>query len=68
VDRSRLVGTAHNASIIFKGVTVLSAAGWTPARRARVGRAAPRTGFPDLDWGRDGGAVTLRFPREKTRG
>jgi LPS-assembly protein len=25
VDRSRLVGTAHNASIIFKGVTILSA-------------------------------------------
>jgi LPS-assembly protein len=25
VDRSRLVGTAHNASIMFKGVTVLSA-------------------------------------------
>jgi LPS-assembly protein len=25
VDRSRMVGTAHNASIIFKGLTVLSA-------------------------------------------
>jgi LPS-assembly protein len=25
IDRSRLVGTAHNASIIFKGMTVLSA-------------------------------------------
>jgi Glycosyl hydrolase family 20, catalytic domain len=46
------------------GVTVLRPAGWTPARRTRLGKAAPKTGFPDLDWHRDAGAVTLRFGRE----
>jgi hypothetical protein len=65
----RGIGRVEIASVeLTDGVTVLGAAGWTPARRARIGNAAPRTGFPDLDWGRDTGAVTLHFPREKARG
>jgi hypothetical protein len=43
------------------GVTVLGARGWRAATRRVLGRRAPRTGFPDLDWARNEDAVALRF-------
>ena len=47
------------------GVTTLVPRGWRAARRARIGTAAPASGFPDLDWGRNTGAVLLAFGRKK---
>jgi len=49
------------------GVTRLAPAGWRAARRMVLGRPAPRSGFPDLDWGRDQGGVTLDFGQKKRR-
>jgi hypothetical protein len=43
------------------GVTSLSPRGWKPASRRTLGRPTPRRGFPDLDWGRDAGAIALDF-------
>jgi hypothetical protein len=43
------------------GVTVLGARGWKAATRRTLGRRAPRSGFPDLDWARNEAAVALRF-------
>jgi hypothetical protein len=43
------------------GVTTLAPRGWKAASRRTVGRPAPRRGFPDLDWGRDAGAVDFDF-------
>jgi hypothetical protein len=43
------------------GATSLAARGWRAASRRTVGTPAPRKGFPELDWGRDAGAVDLDF-------
>jgi hypothetical protein len=43
------------------GVTTLTPRRWRAASRRTIGTPAPRTGFPDLDWGRNAGAVTLDF-------
>ena len=43
------------------GVTSLRHLGWAPARLRTLGKRAPRSGFPDLDWSRNEEAVLLRF-------
>ncbi len=43
------------------GVKSLAPRGWRAASRKALGRPAPGSGFPDLDWGRDTGAVDLDF-------
>ena len=43
------------------GVRSLRPLGWAPARLRTLGKRAPRSGFPDLDWSRNEEAVLLRF-------
>ena len=43
------------------GVTLLRPRGWSAARRRAIGAAAPRAGFPTVDWGTNTGAVALDF-------
>jgi hypothetical protein len=53
------LGVAHFE--LTDGATVLRPRGWD-ARRTRVlGRRAPASGFPDLDWERNQGAALLHF-------
>jgi hypothetical protein len=47
------------------GVAVLAPRGWTAARRAVAGRMPPKSGFPELDWERNSGAVLLDFGKKK---
>jgi hypothetical protein len=49
------------------GVSILRPAGWAAASRKTLGKAAPRRGFPVLDWERNAGAVALDFSKEKRR-
>ena len=44
------------------GVQVKQALGWSAKQPRFIGRPAPRTGFPKLDWERNTGSVSLRFP------
>jgi len=43
------------------GVTVLRPRAWPPARRKVIGTAAPRKGFPEIDWERNTGSIALAF-------
>jgi hypothetical protein len=43
------------------GVASLRPQGWAPARFRVLGKRAPRSGFPDIDWARNEEAVALRF-------
>jgi hypothetical protein len=44
------------------GVQVKQALGWSAKQPRFIGRPAPRTGFPKLDWERNTGSLSLRFP------
>jgi hypothetical protein len=44
------------------GVQVKRALGWSAKQPRFIGRPAPRTGFPKLDWERNTGSLSLRFP------
>jgi hypothetical protein len=44
------------------GVQVKQALGWSAKQPRFIGRPAPRTGFPKLEWERNTGSVSLRFP------
>ena len=43
------------------GIIRLRPRGWPSARRAVIGRSAPKAGFPDLDWNRNVGSCELSF-------
>ncbi|HEY1793908.1 MAG TPA: glycoside hydrolase family 20 [Opitutaceae bacterium] len=43
------------------GVRVLRARGWRAATRRVIGGRPPPEGFPEIDWGRDNGALELSF-------
>jgi hypothetical protein len=49
------------------GVQTLAPKGWAPASARTIGRAAPRRGFPKLNWERNAGSVTLDFGKKKRR-
>ncbi|HEY1849268.1 MAG TPA: family 20 glycosylhydrolase [Opitutaceae bacterium] len=49
------------------GVSFLSPVGWRPAERRTIGLPALGSGFPDLDWTQDAGAVMLKFGQKKRR-
>jgi hypothetical protein len=58
----RGIGRVGIANVeLTDGVTSLRARGWTAARRLFIGAAAPRRGFPNLDWDRNTGTVVLEF-------
>jgi glycosyl hydrolase family 20 len=64
----RGVGRIGIANVdLTDGVSVHRPVGWNAASRRMIGRAAPRQGFPSLDWDRNTGAVALAFSKEKRR-
>jgi hypothetical protein len=64
----RGVGQVGIANVdLSDGVAILRPAGWAAATRKTLGRAAPRRGFPVLDWERNAAAVALDFSKEKRR-
>jgi hypothetical protein len=58
----RGVGRLTVANVdLTDGVSILRPVGWAAATRKTLGKAAPRRGFPVLDWERNAGAVALDF-------
>ena len=58
----RGVGRVGIANVeLTDGVTALRARGWNAARRVSLGAAAPRDGFPAIDWERNADSVALDF-------
>jgi hypothetical protein len=53
--------------ILTNGIRALPPKGWPLGRSRFIGRAAPRSGFPKLDWGRNTGAAMLDFGKKKRR-
>ena len=47
---------------LTNGPRVLHPRGWPGTRARTIGRAAPRAGFPGLDWSRYAGSAELEFP------
>jgi hypothetical protein len=64
----RGVGQVGIANVdLSDGVSILRPAGWAASTRKTLGRAAPRRGFPVLDWERNTASVALDFFKEKRR-
>ncbi|HEY5227175.1 MAG TPA: family 20 glycosylhydrolase [Opitutaceae bacterium] len=58
----RGIGRASISQVeLTDGVVSLRPQGWSPARVRTLGRRAPRSGFPDLDWSRNEESVALAF-------
>jgi hypothetical protein len=65
----RGIGQVAVANVdLTDGVATLRPAGWASATRKTLGRAAPRIGFPVLDWEHNVSAVALDFSRQKRGG
>jgi hypothetical protein len=64
----RGIGSVGIANVdLTDGVSVLRPAGWRASTRRMLGKSAPKSGFPILDWERNTGAVALDFGKKKRR-